>query len=131
MNRYTKEDLALLNDMVSVSWGNFLQNIQEQTFSYHMVSSYSDKVSYTKFRLFNPTEVLSGLHPAETVINKVIDFWCDMSAVGGILKGKSTKSGAKMLRDLILENPLREMPHYLNNTDGTGIIAKWRLQIGK
>ena len=104
MINYTVEDVALLNDLV---------DLRER---------YTDKTVHMRVRndgaltLFDKEDVLYK-RPKE-VIDK---FLFSIVPLGGLNKANK----------LLYDEPLNKVPLYLNSEKYIGIIARWRLKIGK
>jgi hypothetical protein len=107
-NEYTKEDLLLLNNMVDT-------NIDNPNLHYPL-KTYEDEQGI--YRLFSREVIDSETY--EYILKSFINF---LTPDWGITFPE--------IIDLINVVSLENMPLYLNCTSNHGLIARWRLQIGK
>jgi hypothetical protein len=108
-NEYTKEDLLLLNNMVDANRDN--PNLR------YPLITHTDE--YGIERLFSNEDIEKNSY--DHTLKAFIDFL-------------TSGWGATMLPKVIyLFNNIHldEMPLYIGNNDSRGLIARWRLQIGK
>lgn len=138
MDRFTYEDLALLNDIAGISGSDWIKDFKEIAESRGVNNKNpGDSIPvYTKINVFNTLDILKGTFSAECIISKLIKFWCDRLLILNLQADKSVDPEkldihADMLMRVFLEAPFNELPRYINNRDGSGVIARWRLKIGK
>jgi hypothetical protein len=110
MNEYTKEELLILNDMVDANYDN--PNIR------HALLTHTD--DYGIERLFSKKDIMENRY--DYTLRMFIGF-LEPDWYIGILN--------PTIGVLIREEPLETIPLYINNNDNRGLVARWRLQIGK
>jgi hypothetical protein len=105
MNVYLEEDLLALNLMIDV-----------QTYNFSKFEPINAIDPDGVWRLFRPGEIVGT--PVKRILDKFINFL----------------SPCLLTHDmtiLIYKVPLESVPLYINKPDNLGLIARWRLQIGK
>jgi hypothetical protein len=108
---YTEEDLLALNSMVDALNNNVN----------HLPINGID--SNNIYRLCQPTEIIGV--PIAYSIHKFIRFLSP-----GMLTGAHT-GGYIEMKYLVYYESLEKVPLYINIPNNLGLVAKWRLQIGK
>jgi hypothetical protein len=106
---YTIEDLIVLNNIVDVNRDN--PNL------HYPLKSYEDE--YGIHRLFSKEDIEKNT--CDFILNAFIKFFTPDWGVTIL---------PTILR-LFNEEPLDEMPMYIGNKSNCGLVARWRLQIGK
>jgi hypothetical protein len=107
MNEYTKEELLILNAMVDANYDN--PNIR------YALLTHMDE--YGIERLFSKKDIMEN--PYDFTLKMFISF-LEPDWYTGVT-----------VEILIREEPLETIPLYTNYKGSHGIIARWRLQIGK
>lgn len=118
MNEYTPDDLMVLIEMVNAN----IDRINDNTIECYLLNKDnigSDEI-HTSGRIIPKLYDKEDMkkYPIEQVINKITH---------SLAYGDPRET---MLL-LIYEEPIENVPLYINKPDNIGFIAKWRLQIGK
>ena len=116
MNAYTKEDFNVLNEMIDITIDDFFEDINSRRLHFYFDPHNKKKQKW----LFNPGELLEGAYYDTYIVDKVVKFLC-----------KKNTDDIEKLRWLIVDAPFEKMPLFLINNEKYGLIAKWRLGIGK
>lgn len=72
-----------------------------------------------------------GIISTDDVISKIIKFSCSESMMKSSLLEKIMRYYYDQLNRLIKEEPLNQVPRYMNKPEGIKVVAHWRLKIGK
>lgn len=111
MNRYSLTDVTILNKMINLKDSEAVNLDPRMTLSMHI----NDDESLTYF-----SEKDLKKTPPEMVIKNFIR-----------LLFPRVSNERDSLGKLIFEEPLKNVPLYLNNSINFRIFAQWRLKIGK
>lgn len=120
MNTYSVEDFVILSDMMSMKYSDY----------FHATCSHPN-ILPPVVKPFQAEDLLYGSFSAESIINKFIDFSCGKASMKNFLSDDIINGHKVILRKLILEEPLNQVPRYINKPDDLNVIAQWRLRIGK
>jgi hypothetical protein len=126
MINYTANDLVILNQMVGEDFEGYVINLGRSVCIHD-----SEFNKLTKDCLFKVEDILNEVYTAEQIIDRILVFWSDMVGISNILSNTLLRANKLAWKKLFLEVHLNEMPRYLNSTNQSHVIAKWRLKIGK
>lgn len=110
---YAIEDLVILNNMVDANEDN--PNLV------YPLKTWIDDSGIS--RLYANEDLLKA--SIESVLRRFMDFLTPTN------KYKTDYFESELLFQIIFEDELDKMPLYINEPNSLGIIAKWRLKIGK
>jgi hypothetical protein len=120
MDRYTIDDFILLNAMLSMSFTDYFR-----------AKCSNPNVFAPAVKAFQTEDELKGIGSSDSIIDKMIEFSCNKASIKYVLSNNFLKDYRERLRNLILEEPLDQIPRFINEPGDYSVIARWRLKIGK